>query len=80
MLWTVCDTFADATPNLVTSEGTRNDNDDDDDDDDTPANHEDRHSLQSLWASMLLELRSLAVDFRPEVRVASLVFLTHSVP
>ncbi|CAN0430973.1 unnamed protein product, partial [Ectocarpus fasciculatus] len=87
MLWTVCDTFADATAtasgkNPVPAAG--------DDDKDVPpppppalsgpsssssarkysssSARKARPSLHSMWPTMLFQLRSLAVDFRPELR------------
>lgn len=59
MLWTVCDTFSDATSKHVVGQGT--------DRAVSPSIHEDRPALHSMWPTMLFELRSLAVDFRPEV-------------
>lgn len=59
MLWTVCDAFADATSHHVGHQGT--------DKAVSPPIQDDRPALHSMWPTMLFELRSLAVDFRPEV-------------
>lgn len=58
MLWTVCDTFADATSNHG-DQGTGKAV--------SPPIQENRPALHSIWPTMLFELRRLAVDFRPEV-------------
>lgn len=62
MLWTVCDTFADTTaaPKAVETPGKKK----------PPSSPlgPGRPSLRSMWPTMLFELRSLAVDFRPEVQ------------
>lgn len=61
MLWTVCDTFADTTaaPKAVGNPGNKMSP--------SPLLDPGRPSLRSMWPTMLFELRSLAVDFRPEV-------------
>ncbi|CAM9312609.1 unnamed protein product, partial [Laminaria digitata] len=62
MLWTVCDTFADTTaaPKAVGNPGNKMPP--------SPPLDPGRPSLRSMWPTMLFELRSLAVDFRPELR------------
>lgn len=78
MLWSVCDTFADATVHASGVETGKSDLSSatsgavakatvvgkgvDD------GEEEARPSLRSMWPAMLFELQSLAVDFRPEVR------------
>ncbi|CAN0471087.1 unnamed protein product, partial [Ectocarpus sp. 8 AP-2014] len=65
MLWTVCDTFADATasgnPAAPAAPGGNKDIL-------PPSGNTARPSLRSLWPTMLFQLRSLSVDFRPELR------------
>lgn len=76
MLWSVCDTFADATVHAPDAEtrgklerssaasraGRRV----------VTEPGDARLSLHAIWPAMLFELRSLAVDFRPEVMRASI--------
>lgn len=74
MLWSVCDTFADGTAEASSSsvESRRK-----------PersslglggAAQPARPSLHSMWPAMLSELRSLALDFRPEVMLLLIAF------
>lgn len=77
MLWTVCDTFADATatsPGGSPRPGKQKEGCLPSSRPPSPSLGVDkapvpvRPSLHSMWPTMLLQLRSLAVDFRPELR------------
>ncbi len=81
MLWTVCDTFADATDATASppAEGSGSGSGSGSS---SPGEEQDgrcspaaaaaaepvRSSLHSMWPTMLFQLRRLAVDFRPELR------------
>lgn len=62
MLWSVCDTLTDegapagSNVNRTSSPGGTG-----------GTSENDRASLHSMWPAMLWELRSLSIDFRPEV-------------
>lgn len=74
MLWTVCDTFADATaasPGGSPRSGRQEEGRSRSSHHPPPTSSvaaKARPSLHSMWPTMLFQLRSLAVDFRPELR------------
>lgn len=67
MLWSVCDSFADegVKPQGTSSSSSLSS---------SSASHAQEHPfLHSMWPAMLFELRSISIDFRPEVTTAAII-------